>query len=627
MLPVNAKSTPRWAIPSMLYKKTAIPLLIIIGSSGTLSILAYYYSLSIADAIGEIASNDIRTNADTQARDLAIILAGGVDSITTNLQILSSSPSVQNYDEDARILFDVSQDSTSQLTHFYMWLDQEGRIEWITNGNANIENFVGLDRSYTEFFSRPWSTSAPFFSDVISTSDNIPRLYIAYPILDKRNQTSESNIQGTFRGVALAAVGLGNIGNMLRTSTPPEVQRNDVILLDTNGIIVYSRDSWLRGKSIHASGDEIIQSGLMDPKILDGLGQSLNQTIEGRAFSADFSEEDGRSRTLSSAPVVVNGQRIWIVNVIAPHSLAADVILLFDQQNIFSTMMVVVFGSLAFGIAFFILLSNRRLSSVINDRTEELRQANNSLEESNTKLANLNRQLLAANEKLLTNDKLQREFINIASHEMKTPTQAILLHSDIARRRPHDSEKSIEAIFRNAERLQRLTGNILDVTRIESQSLKLNKELLDLNELVTTVVSDFRTGAENSVGIIYDGTDISVNADRTRLIQVLSNLLGNAIAFTKNGTVTVAVTKNDDEGSVVVRVRDGGPGIDPEIKSRLFTKFATKSEKGTGLGLFIAKSIIEAHGGQIWAENNQDGIGATFAFSLPVDSLNAKAQI
>jgi signal transduction histidine kinase len=367
-------------------------------------------------------------------------------------------------------------------------------------------------------------------------------------------------------------------------------------------------------------GDAIIQSGIMDPQLLHNLKQSLNSTNEGGAFTADFESVSGGLKTLTSEPVVVNGQRIWMVNVVAPHSLAADVILLFDQQNIFSTMMVVVFGTLAFGIAFFILISNRRLSGLISERTDELSQANQSLEESNTKLANLNQQLLTANEKLLTNDKLQREFINIASHEMKTPTQAILLHSDILRRRPRDAEKSVEAIARNAERLQRLTNNILDVTRIESQSLKLSREILSLDELIASTLSDFRMATRNFVDINYDGTDVLVNADKTRLSQVFANLLNNAIAFTRNGAIVITV-KKDSEDTVTVSVADGGPGIDAEIMSRLFTKFATKSDKGTGLGLFISKSIIEAHGGRIWAENNADR-GATFHFTLPLHRID-----
>ena len=115
-----------------------------------------------------------------------------------------------------------------------------------------------------------------------------------------------------------------------------------------------------------------------------------------------------------------------------------------------------------------------------------------------------------------------------------------------------------------------------------------------------------------------------VEADRERIIQVISNLLNNAIKFTeeRRGDVYVAAEEKEkaDQKVVVVTLKDRGIGIDPEILPRLFTKFATKSQAGTGLGLFICKSIIETHGGKIWAENNKDRKGgATFAFSLPLN--------
>jgi signal transduction histidine kinase len=115
--------------------------------------------------------------------------------------------------------------------------------------------------------------------------------------------------------------------------------------------------------------------------------------------------------------------------------------------------------------------------------------------------------------------------------------------------------------------------------------------------------------------------DLFVMADRSRLYQVFANLLNNAIKFTKEGgIIDIIVQRNDDVNEEAeVSIKDIGVGIDPEIFPRLFTKFATKAEtSGTGLGLFISKGIVEAHGGRIWAGNNSDGKGATFAFSLPV---------
>ena len=235
------------------------------------------------------------------------------------------------------------------------------------------------------------------------------------------------------------------------------------------------------------------------------------------------------------------------------------------------------------------------------------------------------------NEQLKSHDKMQAEFINIASHELRTPTQAVLSYSELLQRHPERREEMIKAINRNAERLQRLTEDILDVTRIESKALYLHKDQFNINELLSNIVEDYKNNIEknnSNVRLLYSESanedGFLIEADRQRITQVISNILNNAIKFTeeKRGEVNVIVEKEENQvgkgQEVVVSIKDRGSGIDREITSRLFNKFVTKSETGTGLGLFICKSIIEAHGGKIWAQNNADGRGSTFAFSLPL---------
>ena len=238
-------------------------------------------------------------------------------------------------------------------------------------------------------------------------------------------------------------------------------------------------------------------------------------------------------------------------------------------------------------------------------------------------------------DQLEAHDKMQREFINIASHEMKTPTQAILGTTGLLKYYPQRKDELIGIIQRNAKRLQTLIGNILDVTRIESQTLILNKEQFDIRDLVSSVIEDYkdRTKGSNiklSIKNINNNNPIFVEADGDRIIQVLSNLLSNSIKFTNQGEISINLfEKIQDEGDgkteVLVSVTDTGSGINSEIFGRLFSKFASKSYQGTGLGLFICKSIIQAHGGRIWAENNIIGAdsstGATFTFSLPTATM------
>jgi signal transduction histidine kinase len=304
--------------------------------------------------------------------------------------------------------------------------------------------------------------------------------------------------------------------------------------------------------------------------------------------------------------------------------------------------------------------TNQNLNQIVYDRTKKLEEAN--------------KQLALANEQLKLNEKAQKEFINVAAHELRTPIVPILglselLYSQMNKNIPDDDNdkgrkqllqpeqqekqqqqdflqkkkqlEKLEVIIRNASRLQRLTEDILDVTKIESQALKLRLEKANLKDLISDIIGDYTRSEigklKSNVKIRFEPHDkdssIFVNVDRGRIAQIISNLISNALKFTEEGSITIAIDKkirkDNNNNQVIVSVKDTGAGIDPEILPRLFTKFATKSDVGTGLGLYISKSIIEAHGGKIWAENNnnnnnnldeQTRRGSTFYFTLPLPS-------
>ncbi len=232
-------------------------------------------------------------------------------------------------------------------------------------------------------------------------------------------------------------------------------------------------------------------------------------------------------------------------------------------------------------------------------------------------------------QKLKEADKIKDEFINVAAHELRTPIQPILGLADVLRSKlQHGKQENeyLDVIIRNAKRLQRLSEDILDITKIESKSLGLKKELFNLSEVILNAIADSNNQIvkENKdhrlkLRLVAPEEDIFIVVDKGRINQVISNLLSNAIKFTKEGSINLAATKKDNNQEILVSVQDTGTGIHPEILPRLFTKFATKSEIGTGLGLFISKSIVEAHGGKIWAENNPGSNGTTFTFSLPLN--------
>jgi signal transduction histidine kinase len=261
-------------------------------------------------------------------------------------------------------------------------------------------------------------------------------------------------------------------------------------------------------------------------------------------------------------------------------------------------------------------------------------QYNIRLRETNDRLKETNELLTLQYEKVKESEKMQKEFINIAAHELRTPIQPILGLTEAMYSKINDEKQLeiLETIIRNAKRLKRLTDNLLDITKIESQSLLLNKKKLNLNILIAEVLKDYVNKQKNSQQkeeIVYDfkhKDDIIIEADRDRLSQVIHNLLDNALRFTtthKQQMVFVITEKKKKEEVVIVSVKDTGEGISEKILSKLFTKFATSDPTtGTGLGLYICKNIIEAHSGRIWAENNSDGKGATFRFTLPIPVIS-----
>jgi two-component system, OmpR family, sensor histidine kinase VicK len=244
-------------------------------------------------------------------------------------------------------------------------------------------------------------------------------------------------------------------------------------------------------------------------------------------------------------------------------------------------------------------------------------------------------QQLEMYEKLSAHYAMQREFIDIAAHELRTPIQALLGISDLIEPKVDSSKEKvelpradIEVMIRNVRRLELLSANILDASRIESKTLELKKEIFDLNQTVLQVIDDLKmtiSGRRNNIKVVSNTLvdKLEIYADKSRIFQVLSNLIRNSIRFSKEEEgATITVNVGQKEGYAIIEVRDNGRGIHPEILPRLFTKFATKSYQGIGLGLFISKSIVEAHRGRIWAENNIDGKGATFTFTLPIQKPN-----
>jgi signal transduction histidine kinase len=586
---------------------------IIIAIAISLSLISYQYSQYSAAQIEEISIRDTRSNAEIQAYNLGNALANKVDDITSLLRIIGASQSIQEGDLSAAAsVFNEAQLATSDVVDFYMWLDKDGRVVWISNLNqTTYEQYRGLDLSYRLYFSEPKATHNVYYSSIVDSNDRINRLYMSYPIIGKNNVSAQldpvavtgSSLGGDFRGTVVAGIRADVLGKYLESQISPNLE-GQVGLIDRTGIILYLKDSEYVSKNVF---------GVKFQSFLQSLGSETIRTmssgfklgLQGYSGSEEISI-NGKSAFVYT-PILLQGNQFGVLYIIAPYSQVAEVTALVNTQKNLSILLIIAIGASAVTAAIVILQWNKNLEKTIAQRTALLREAN---------------------EQLTVHDKLQREFINIAAHELRTPLQPILGLSQILESKFGERSEEMKVIARNARRLERLTEDILDVSKIESGALTLNIQTIDLDEVISSVIMDYRNSLTDAirtdnnnkkekVKIKYEPKKLMVKGDRERIQQVISNLINNALRFTKEGAIIVKTQVID--GLAQIAVKDTGSGIDPEIMPRLFEKFATKSEKGTGLGLYISNNIVQAHGGKMWAENNADGKGATFAFTLPLE--------
>jgi signal transduction histidine kinase len=587
-------------------------IVIITAIAISLSLVSYQYSQYSAAQIEEISIRHTRSNVEIQGTDLGNALANKVDDITSLLRIISASRSIQEGDLNAAAsIFNEAQLATSDLVDFYMWLDRDGRIVWISNINQTVyEQYRGLDLSFRLYFSEPKATHNVYYSSVVDSNDRINRLYMSYPIIGKNVSAqlgpvpvaAASSLGDEFRGIVVAGIRTDVLGEYLESQISPNLE-GQVGLIDRTGIILYLEDAEYVSKNVFGvKFQSFLQS--LGPETIRAMSSGFKLGLQGLSGSEEIST-NGKS-SFVYRPILFEGNQFGVLYIIAPYTQVAEVTALVENQKNLSILLIIAIGASAVTAAIVILRWNKNLEKTIAQRTTLLREAN---------------------EQLTIHDKLQREFINIAAHELRTPLQPILGLSQILESKLGERSEEMKVIARNARRLERLAQDILDVSRIESGALSLNIQTIDLDEVISSVIIDYRNNladvsrTENAkkekVKINYEPKKLMVKGDMERIQRVISNLINNALRFTKEGEIIVKTQVIDGLAKIIVK--DTGTGINPEIMPRLFQKFVTKSEKGTGLGLFISKSIIEAHGGTMWAENNADGKGATFTFTLPIE--------
>lgn len=564
-------------------------------------------------------------------------ISSDLDSIMARLQSLAISLSLQQGNlrsNKTKILMEQMYFQINNITRVdRLFILDENNIERDAIVPKGEDAFEGVNFSYREYIRDTKSILMPIFSDGFVGRDGKYRIAITMPVINIETGKYEGLVGGLIPTQEFFAH-YGNIYN---------IKSNFLVVFDKKGNYIATPRTQLLGKNYFANeAQQIFHHNPIQ-------GNLYRRLLEGQPGNAVYDFGIGE-RLNTGYPILVQGKPTYYVSAVTPTSV------IYSQINgVIFTERIEMFSLLAGTTAAIIVLIiflikwSTSLNDEVKRKTRELNESNKQLntlteelKKANDSLMASNKQLSVANEQLKLHDKMQKEFINVASHEIKTPTQAILGYSELLQRHPEKREQISDALSRNANRLQRLTNDILDVTRIESQTLKINKEKFDLADLTSNIVEDFKhdiqkKGSDTVLSYQPKYNNLVVEADKERVTQVISNLLSNAIKFTKQGSVSINVIKKtnrdakNDNGreEVVVSVEDTGTGIDSEIMPRLFTKFATKSEVagGTGLGLFISKSIIESHGGKLWAQNNNmvndiEKRGATFYFTLPLMTNN-----
>jgi signal transduction histidine kinase len=538
---------------------------------------------------------------------LAQHIGSDMDSILMRLEALANVEPLQNGDltppevrQLAKKYFNTANE-ISYVDNLFVFDKDDIAVLNIVESPEQQTTFEAADFSERSFVQQAHATRAPVFSDGFRGIDEKYRIAIAHPIINRETGEYVGLVSATMPTIDL----FGRYGNIY------QIKSQYLAALDTKANHLVHGNHNLIGKNFF---DEYTQQFTQHNA---DLNKAMRQVLSGQPAHAVYTIDAGE-RLTSGHPIFIQNKLAYVVFVITPTSVIysnIDSILAEERSQVFAQQ-VALATSVGVFVAFAVWL-NRNLDKEVKRRTQELEHSN--------------RQLAEANEQLKANDKLQKEFINIAAHELRTPIQPILGVTELIdagfennKDRVEITKPELELIVRNAKRLERLSSTILEVARIESNSLKLDRKILDINEKITNILADVRVTLDSNgktkkdLKLLFEpkNSPILVKADEERIAEAISNIVINAVKFTEVGSVVVTSEAKDDQA--IITVKDTGNGIDSELFPKLFTKFASKSEKGTGLGLFITKNIVEAHGGKIEAENNREGKGATFKFTLPI---------
>jgi signal transduction histidine kinase len=409
----------------------------------------------------------------------------------------------------------------------------------------------------------------------------------------------------------------------------PVIQNNEkkgILILNIDMKPIYdligglSEHTWIfddSGKLLHCS------IGLSQSQHDKAIEMILKQK-KGNSLPLDYYHDEGERSLVAFFPIEELIDQKWHVVSELPFDEISNIMVKGNQTRnlLFAIILISFIGGLTY---FYKLYIERQRIELRAERADELLRLNNQLEEKSKELEKANRSL----EEM---DKRKTEFLNIVTHDLRTPltsirsyTDMLLMYKDKPDTLKRVYEEFLNIISKESIRLGKLIDDYLDLAKIESGLITFRQEPVDIKRVIAdTAVIYYGEATEKGIDLkclLPEGIP-TVTADDGKIKQVVSNLLSNAIKFTpQGGSVTASAVKNG--ANIKIEIKDTGPGIPAEYHEKIFDRFVQletgkeRVRKGTGLGLPIVKNIVEQHGGKVWVES-EEGKGSRFIFTLPL---------
>jgi signal transduction histidine kinase len=612
-------------------KTLGIPLILagIITFSIIASIALYSIQLQRHEQIAKESAEAFKSELASKSFYVSQLASQHIIGIKRLTELLSESSSLQNaeYDRSSILLQGAKSEWSNDIDAFFI-LDRDGLLSYTTNINPNSTALLGSSFSDHITYVKTKETMKTFISPLTPATDSSLRLFVASPIVD--HQTGE--FKGTISASIRADTFANSIEKIITSRSGPD-SVSGLSLIDSEGKLMYSASQTNIGKNILS--DEVLAP--IPQPIRDSLVSSIKEALAGKSGIWEIGSEELRQLNSNSTTssgnlvdlVLISYSAVTVENEITmitflTESASLETIInqneSLEATSVFAFIYAMLGAMTAFAAA--IIVINIRLTKQVQEKTNQLVESNIQLQDAAAEITEQARQLKEA-------DVKKGEFSAMITHELKTPLVSIIgygsmmLNGKLGELNLRQKEK-LQIMYTNAERLTALIQDILDVQKLELGEMHLGFKESSANDIISESINSLRPQAEAKGIRLANNLNqaLHVKCDPSRIIQVLNNLVSNAIKFSPNNS-KIEVEAHLDTQYVIFSVKDKGAGIPISKHDRIFNKFyqvdtsLTRKAGGTGLGLVICKGIVEAHKGKIWFES-EEGKGSIFSFTLPL---------